>query len=57
MNIPPLPAASHGLLVDDDELYLRTLQRSLGRKGLETVTASDIGSALLLARQNPPHMR
>ena len=54
MNIPPLPAGSHGLLVDDDELYLRTLQRSLGRKGLETVTASDIASALLLARQNPP---
>ena len=54
MNIPALPAASHGLLVDDDELYLRTLQRSLGRKGLETVTASDIASALLLARQNPP---
>lgn len=54
MNIPTLPAASHGLLVDDDELYLRTLQRSLGRKGLETVTASDIASALLLARQNPP---
>jgi len=54
MNIPALPAASHGLLVDDDELYLRTLQRSLGRKGLETVTASDIASALLLARQTPP---
>jgi len=48
----PAPGqASHGLLVDDDELYLRTLQRSLARKGLETVTASDTASALLLARQ------
>jgi two-component system response regulator RegA len=49
-----MSASTLGLLVDDDELYLRTLQRSLGRKGLETVTASDIASALLLARQNPP---
>ncbi len=54
MNSPTLPGASHGLLVDDDELYLRTLQRSLARKGLETVTASDIASALVLARQQPP---
>ncbi|WP_421570783.1 response regulator transcription factor [Stenotrophomonas sp. PD6] len=54
MTTPTLPAASHGLLVDDDELYLRTLQRSLARKGLETVTASDIASALMLARQQPP---
>ncbi|MET0291367.1 MAG: two-component system response regulator, partial [Steroidobacteraceae bacterium] len=26
-----------GLLVDDDPLYLRTLQRSLSRRGIETV--------------------
>ncbi|WP_426806064.1 response regulator, partial [Stenotrophomonas sp. SrG] len=42
------------MLVDDDELYLRTLQRCLARKGLETVTASEIASALVLARQQPP---
>jgi two-component system response regulator RegA len=29
--IPAPGQASHGLLVDDDELYLRTLQRSLAR--------------------------
>ena len=51
---PAANQATHGLLVDDDELYLRTLQRSLARKGLETVTASDTASALLLARQQPP---
>ena len=27
-----------GLLIDDDELYVRTLQRSLSRRGLETRT-------------------
>lgn len=27
-------AAKIGLLVDDDTLYLRTLQRSLGRRGV-----------------------
>ncbi|MGV8959130.1 MAG: response regulator transcription factor [Stenotrophomonas sp.] len=51
---PAANQATHGLLVDDDELYLRTLQRSLARKGLETATASDTASALLLARQQPP---
>ncbi|NEL80533.1 MAG: two-component system response regulator, partial [Xanthomonas perforans] len=29
-----------GLLVDDDTLYLRTLQRSLARRGVETLTAT-----------------
>ncbi|HGP0658214.1 TPA: two-component system response regulator, partial [Stenotrophomonas maltophilia] len=36
-----MSASTLGLLVDDDELYLRTLQRSLARKGLETQTAQD----------------
>jgi len=49
-----MTASTLGLLVDDDELYLRTLQRSLARKGLETQTAQDAASALALARQHPP---
>jgi len=49
-----MSASTFGLLVDDDELYLRTLQRSLARKGLETQTAQDAASALALARQHPP---
>lgn len=43
-----------GLLVDDDPLYLRTLQRSLARRGIEADTALDIESALALARAAPP---
>ncbi|TWI10612.1 response regulator transcription factor [Aerolutibacter ruishenii] len=43
-----------GLLVDDDALYLRTLQRSLARRGIEADTALDIDSALALARAAPP---
>jgi two-component system, response regulator RegA len=39
-----------GLLVDDDALFVTTLQRSLKRRGIETVTASDGGSALAEAR-------
>ena len=39
-----------GLLVDDDALYLGALQRSLARRGLATLTAQDIGTALALAR-------
>lgn len=45
---------THGLLVDDDPLYLRTLQRSLARQGIETVTAGDVGSAIELATGSPP---
>jgi len=43
-----------GLLIDDDALYLRTLQRSLARHGVETQTASDAASALAVARQMRP---
>ncbi len=43
-----------GLLVDDDILYLRTLQRSLARRGVEAVTASDAASAIATARQAQP---
>lgn len=50
MNAP----ATHGLLVDDDPLYLRTLQRTLARRGIEANTATDIGSALQQATQAPP---
>jgi len=48
------PTTHLGLLVDDDALYLRTLQRSLARHGVETVTASDAASALSVARQSRP---
>jgi len=48
------PAGRRGLLVDDDALYLRTLQRSLARHGVETQTASDAASALAVARESRP---
>lgn len=48
------PQSRRGLLVDDDALYLRTLQRSLARHGVETLTASDAASALAVARQSLP---
>lgn len=43
-----------GLLVDDDPLYLRTLQRTLARRGLETLTADSGAAALALAAATPP---
>jgi len=39
-----------GLLVDDDALFLKTLQRSLARHAIETVTAADPAQALDAAR-------
>jgi two-component system response regulator RegA len=43
-----------GLLVDDDELYLRTLQRSLQKRGFETVLASTVADAIATARRHRP---
>ena len=42
------------LLVDDDELYLRTLQRSLARRGIHTDIAMDRTQALALAQSQLP---
>jgi len=39
-----------GLLVDDDALFLKTLQRCLARHGMETVTAADPAQALAAAQ-------
>ncbi|KRG59727.1 chemotaxis protein CheY [Stenotrophomonas koreensis] len=43
-----------GLLVDDDPLYLRTLQRSLARRGIHADTATDRTQALALAQSQLP---
>jgi len=43
-----------GLLVDDDALYLRTLQRSLQRRGVVTCTAQTAAEALAAARSQRP---
>jgi two-component system response regulator RegA len=43
-----------GLLVDDNLLYLKTLQRSLRRRGFETLLAGRIEEALELAREHRP---
>lgn len=47
-------AQGPGLLVDDDELYLRTLQRSLQRRGYATVTATSGDDALAAAKAHRP---
>jgi two-component system, response regulator RegA len=38
-----------GLLVDDDALYLQTLQRSLSKRGVQATTATNAADALRLA--------
>jgi|SRR5688572_6426236 len=42
----------NGLLVDDEVLFLKTLQRSLQRHGIETTTATDAAGALSAARDS-----
>lgn len=51
MSAPPL---LRGLIVDDDDLYARMLQRGLARRGLQTVIAHDAASALAQARADAP---
>jgi len=46
--------AGGGLLVDDDVLYLRTLQRSLQRRGLVAAIAQSADDALRIAKAEPP---
>jgi len=42
-----------GLLVDDDALFLQTLQRALAKRGIETVTATGPAEALAAANAGP----
>lgn len=50
----PATGRTLGLLVDDNELYLKTLQRSLQKRGFETVGARAGEEALALAREHRP---
>jgi two-component system, response regulator RegA len=51
----PLDATKlKGLLVDDDALFLRTLQRSLQKRGISVVTAADSATACAQARDSQP---
>ena len=43
-----------GLLVDDDVLYLRTLQRSLEKRGFRIVIAESLSAAMAAAQQHRP---
>jgi two-component system response regulator RegA len=50
----PCSSAHPGLLVDDNALYLQTLQRSLQKRGFKTVLAQNMAEALAVARQHLP---
>jgi len=44
-----------GLLVDDDALYLQTLQRSLLKRGVQSKTATNAADALTIASDGTLH--
>jgi two-component system response regulator RegA len=50
MTSPAMKVAAAGLLVDDDTLYLQTLQRSLQKRGLAASIATNVADALRVAR-------
>ena len=49
----PTSAPRVGLLVDDDALFLRTLQHSLQKRGIETAIASSMSDALTVVGSRP----
>jgi two-component system response regulator RegA len=49
MTSPAPKVAATGLLVDDDALYLQTLQRSLQKRGLAVSIATNVADALQIA--------
>ena len=53
MTLPAPKVAATGLLVDDDTLYLQTLQRSLQKRGLAASIATNVADALQVARAQP----
>jgi two-component system response regulator RegA len=50
----PHGGTPQGLIVDDDAAYAATLQRSLGRRGIQACTAACVSEALDLALRQPP---
>ena len=54
MNKEATGVGGPGLLVDDDELYLRTLQRSLHKRGVESVLATSVADAVAAAQKHRP---
>ena len=53
MTSSALKMAATGLLVDDDTLYLQTLQRSLQKRGLAASIATNVAAALQVAKSQP----
>lgn len=54
MSGPTSTAETFGLLVDDDDLYLRTLQRSLHKRGFTMVLAHSVHEAVAVAQEHRP---
>jgi len=54
MTIEVATTSQVGLLVDDDDLYLRTLQRSLQKRGFTTLLAHNGEEAMSVARASLP---
>lgn len=54
MTAAPTTPRRLGLLVDDDDLYLRTLQRSLQKRGFEIVVAHTVADAVTVAQTHRP---
>lgn len=54
MTGSPSTAETLGLLVDDDDLYLQTLQRSLHKRGFTTLLAHGVEDAVAIAREHRP---
>lgn len=51
-----MPTLERLLIVDDDEIFCRVMERALSRRGYEVMIAVDADQALSLAQQAPPQL-
>ncbi|MDW5375576.1 response regulator transcription factor [Halomonas sp. HP20-15] len=51
-----MPTPERLLIVDDDEMFCRVMERALSRRGYDVVTALDADQALSIAQQAPPQL-
>ncbi len=54
--MPTMPTPERLLIVDDDALFCRVMERALSRRGFEVMTAVNAEQALGLAQQAPPQL-
>jgi len=52
--LEPLSEVPTLLVVDDDEIFVQTLSRAMGKRGFSVMTANNVAQATIIASASPP---